>query len=347
MPLIASLLQKLAWKRKTMRARILDLDGSMPSQTGLLARCHPIIRPLANWGPPIRIACSFAKFRRFEQALGRLLGGDTDSEPTLTFSGSGDFHHVSLALVRRLRKPVNLLVIDNHPDWMKGVPFLHCGTWLYHAARLPWVKRIFHVGGDVDFDNGFRWMAPWRLLRDQKIIVFGARRRFKGRPWDTVVNKPLREAGELTMSGHQMEQLLGPYAEELSQFPLYISLDKDVLPVSEAAVNWDSGHLTLEETGKVLKAFGQAARGKLAGVDIVGDWSPVQVQGLLPWTFHLTEHPALSVDPLEASNRNERANLFLLACLNETEIPNRQVAWELSFSFGGLNTSESRPPARR
>ena len=96
---------------------------------------------------------------------------ETPDEPTLTFYGSGDFHHVSLALVRRRRAPFNLLVLDNHPDWMRGVPFLHCGTWLYHAARLPQVRRIFHVGGDVDFDNVYRWLAPWPLLHAGKIVT--------------------------------------------------------------------------------------------------------------------------------------------------------------------------------
>ena len=37
-----------------------------------------------------------------EGELARLLGGTHDRRPQLTFVGSGDFHHVSLALARRL-----------------------------------------------------------------------------------------------------------------------------------------------------------------------------------------------------------------------------------------------------
>jgi len=80
-----------------------------------------------------------------------MLGGAADDEPHMTFYGSGDFHHVSLALLRRLREPFNLLVLDNHPDWMRGVPFLHCGTWLRHASLLPMGAAHLPLGGEVDF----------------------------------------------------------------------------------------------------------------------------------------------------------------------------------------------------
>ena len=136
-----------------------------------------------EWGPRIRLGCGFGQFRRFEQALSDQLGGETDADPHLTYYGSGDFHHVSFALLRRLREPFNLLVLDNHPDWMRGVPFLHCGTWLRHASQLPLARRVFHVGGEVDFDNAFRWMAPWRQLRDGRITVFPAFRRFRRGAW--------------------------------------------------------------------------------------------------------------------------------------------------------------------
>jgi hypothetical protein len=70
------------------------------------------------------MACRLGKFARFERALAGFLGSDTDREPALTLFGSGDFHHVSLALLRRLQQPFNLLVIDKHPDWMRAIPFL-------------------------------------------------------------------------------------------------------------------------------------------------------------------------------------------------------------------------------
>ena len=138
--------------------------------------------PCQGWGPRIRLGCSFGRFRRFEKSLTDRLGRRPDDGPRLTFVGSGDFHHVSLALVRRLTTPFNLLVIDNHPDWMRCVPVMHCGTWLWHAYRLPNVRHIYHVGGDVDFDNAYRYLAPWSALKKGRIVVLPAVRSYRSVP---------------------------------------------------------------------------------------------------------------------------------------------------------------------
>jgi hypothetical protein len=295
-----------------MDIRILDLDGALTAQKALLQRRY-VLCPARDWGPHFRLACSFGRFRRFERTLAERLGGAADRAPCLTLYGSGDFHHVSLALVRRLTRPFNLLVLDNHPDWMRGLPFLHCGTWLYHAARLPLLRHVFHVGGDVDFDNAFRWLAPWQMLREGHITVFPAVRRFQGVLWAGVDHEPLRPDADTPLTPERLHDLLDPYRKELVRWPLYVSLDKDVMTPDDAVVNWDSGHLHLSEVSIVLEGFENAARGNLAGMDIVGDWSPVRLQGWFRRLFHWTEHPALAVNPADARQRNEQVNLALLA----------------------------------
>ncbi len=295
-----------------MDVRILDLDGALTAQPAL-ADGSRVVDGLQRWGPRIRLACRFGRFRRFEQALADRLGGDRDTAPHLTFYGSGDFHHVSLALARRLREPFNLLVLDNHPDWMCGVPFLHCGTWLRHASLLPLVRRVFHVGGDVDFDNSYRWMAPWRQLREGRIHVLPGFRRFRRGAWSAVPNEPIRPAPDAPAARSRLEELIHPHRAELASWPLYISLDKDVMAPAEAVVNWDSGRLTMDEVGCVLDAFTAAASGRLAGMDVVGDWSPVRLRGWFRKLFHLTMHPPLAIDPDQASRINQRANLRLIA----------------------------------
>jgi hypothetical protein len=295
-----------------MHVRVLDLDGGLTAQDRLLNRAEPEVLPLRSRGPRLRLACSFGRFRRFEQDLMGLTGSDVEPDPCLTFVGSGDFHHVSLALLRRLATPCNLVIIDNHPDWMRGLPFLHCGTWVRHAARLPWVHRVFHVGGDVDFDNGFRWLAPWDDLRSGKITVLPALRRFRKGHWSDVPHKPLRSHREEPLTRDRIEECLEPFRSDLARWPLYVSLDKDVMTAKDAAVNWDSGHLTTSEVMELLQAFRTAAHGHLAGMDVVGDWSPVRVQGFFRRFLHYTEHPTLGTIPEEANRLNENLNLALL-----------------------------------
>src|SRR5262249_22505276 len=90
-------------------------------------------------------------------------------------------------------------------------------------------------------------------------------------------------------------------------------LDKDVLGVEEAVVNWDSGHLELSEVRLLIDAFVDVARGNLIGMDIVGDWSPVRVAGWFRHGLHLTEHPPLAPDPEHARQCNEQTNEALIA----------------------------------
>lgn len=321
-----------------MQTRILDLDGGLVRQTLLMRRAGAVVLRMQEWGRRLRLACRHGIFSRFQKSLAQLAGSPHDTRPSLTFFGSGDFHHVSLALLRRVPGPFNLLVIDNHPDWMRGVPILHCGTWLYHAAQLPNVQRIFHLGGAVDFDNAYRWLAPWRMIRSGKIIVAPARRRFRGRGWDRIAHQPLRRRPDEPIKPEMLSNSLDPYRAELAAHPLYISLDKDVLSASEAVVNWDSGCLTAAEVLAILSAFADAAEGGWAGMDVVGDWSPVHSCGLLQRFLHWTEHPSLDVDAHEATRRNQALNLRLLECLAPVASP----LATLRSSVAGFDASARR-----
>jgi hypothetical protein len=320
-----------------MFLQVLDLDGGVVAQEDVLARYRPAVLDARDWGPWIRMGCGFGRFRRFTARLAGFQSMTASSGRRLTLYGSGDFHHVSLALVRQITTPFNLLVLDNHPDWMRGVPFLHCGTWLYHAARLPQVQQIFHVGGDVDFDNYYRWMAPWKLLREKKIVVFPGRRHFERGGWSDVPNFPIRIEPEAHLTGDRLAELIAPYRRQLASFPLYISLDKDVMTQADSIVNWDSGHVTLNEVCTVLRVFLERTEGKLAGMDIVGDWSPVRLRGLLRHFLHWTEHPALTVESTGAYRRNEQVNMRLLDTIQA--ITGEAIEGEGSSSSSDLRAS--------
>jgi hypothetical protein len=295
-----------------MQIRVIDLDGAVTKQDLLLKRFQTGIADARIHGPRIRLACLHRAFDSFEKALGPLLGGEFDERPALTFYGSGDFHHVTLALLRRQTVPFNLLVLDKHPDWVRGIPFLHCGTWLAHALRLPLLQNIFHVGGELDFDNYFRWMAPWGALHSGKIIVLPAIRRFESGHWKDVPHSSLRIDGETVLKPERLEMLLRPQQQQLSVYPLYISLDKDVMPAADAAVNWDSGHLNLVEVCTVLQVFLKMAQGRLLGMDLLGDWSPVRISGWLRRCLHRIEHPSLCHDAEHATALNECTNVELV-----------------------------------
>ena len=212
--------------------------------------------------------------------------------PALTFIGSGDFHHVTLALLRRLTGPFNLLVLDKHPglDAAPAVLALRhlAGSRPAFAGPAPCLPP----GRRLDFDNGFRWLAPWPDLNSGRLVVFPAVRRFRGQAWQRIPHEPLRGHPEMPVTSARVQRLLAPHRADLTRYPLYISLDKDVMTVEDALVNWDSGHLRLAEVETVLNVIRELAGESLRGMDIVGDWSPVRLQGLFRLFWHCTEHPA-------------------------------------------------------
>jgi hypothetical protein len=52
-------------------------------------------------------------------------------------------------------------------------------------------------------------------------------------------------------------------------------------------------------------------------MDILGDWSPVCMRGLMRRVLHWTEHPSLSVNAADAAERNAATNRVLLETLRE------------------------------
>jgi hypothetical protein len=290
------------------RVRILDLDDSLAPQTDLFPGAEWV--PARDWGPRIRLACGFRTFDKFRSWLD---DPPQDGAPRVTLYGSGDFHHVTLAFLGRIRGPFNLLVLDKHPDWMRGIPFLHCGTWLRHALRLPGLRRAFLCGGETDFDNTYRLLAPWPEILRGRVLVFPARRRFVRGRWRDVPVRPLLADGDSPASA--LREALEPFRDELSGCPLYVSIDKDVLTYEDAAVNWDSGLFRLSDAVTTLETFLAAAGGRLAGADLLGDWSPVRLGHWLNRLCERLDHPSPRHDPAEAAQRNRRANAALLHVL--------------------------------
>jgi hypothetical protein len=292
--------------------RVLDLDGSVPPQGCL--RDGELAPPidLRAWGPRVRMACGLRTYRAFANEISTRLAGD---RPKLVLYGSGDFHHVTLALLQRLTEPFHLLVLDKHPDWVRGIPFLHCGTWLARALRLPTLGRVFHIGGDLDFDNHYAPFAPWRELRSGRVRVIPARRRFRGYGWGRVPHDCLFPAAGESLAD-RLDRLLDADRHDLAARPLYVTIDKDVLRADDAAVNWDSGYLSLDQLLTVLDAFGRAAGGRFTGADLLGDWSPVRTAGWPRHVLDFTEHPPLGIRPADAAERNRGANRAIIARLD-------------------------------
>jgi hypothetical protein len=120
-------------------------------------------------------------------------------------------------------------------------------------------------------------------------------------------------------SKERIRELLKPYAEVLAKYPLYITLDKDVLLRTENLQNWNSGVLTREEVIWTIEVLLEYSNNRLLAMDITGDFSKVDVAGVYRAYLHRTQHADSenTIDQDQATWLNQRCNLALLKAISQ------------------------------
>ena len=148
------------------RILILDFDGSV------MPLPDADVVPLQDRQEAIRFGCRMQALR----ALGREIEPALSADPQVVFAGSGDYHHVSYLLIERLRllgAPVQVVVFDNHPDNMRYPFGIHCGSWVWHVSRLPFVARVHVVGvTSTDVEGVHVWENHLAPLYSGKVVYW-------------------------------------------------------------------------------------------------------------------------------------------------------------------------------
>ncbi len=103
---------------------------------------------------------------------------------------------------------------------------------------------------------------------------------------------------------------------------VYLSIDKDCLRNEYSLTNWEEGMLSLEELLWMLKLIMDHV--DIIGMDIVGDYSKISVNGKLKKLISYLDHPselkAKYLSEVFVNEINERTNLSLLELLNVTPL---------------------------
>jgi len=236
---------------------ILDFDRSVSP----LPEVRSI--PLGDWQERLRYGCSLKALNEIAPLLDRAGIG----LPSLTFLGSGDFHHLSYLLIRRLRArgPFQVIVFDNHPDAMRYPWGIHCGSWVHHVCRLPFVTRVTVIGiTSQDIGWGHLWENDLRSLYSGKLFYISL----------SPVTRLARLIGLSAIEEFKEDPARLPrfIAEELFKRdpgPVYLSIDKDVLSPSVVQTNWDQGILKEEALFEALKVI----KPRLIAGDVTGEIS--------------------------------------------------------------------------
>ena len=235
---------------------VLDFDGSVGALPGAC------IIALAQWQQRIRFGCTLHTYSQLRRDMQLQL----PAEHGPVFTGSGDFHHTSLLLIERLARhgPLDVLILDNHPDNMRYPWGIHCGSWVSHVTRLPFVRHVHVMGitsSDVAWNHAWenRTAALWRGRLSYWCI--GVDTRWAGRIG----------LGRAVRSFDRVETMLEAFAkqQEGNSSPIYLSIDKDVLSPQVVRTNWDQGRM---DERQLAQAIG-LVRPRLVGSDVTGDVS--------------------------------------------------------------------------
>lgn len=243
------------------RPLILDFDGSVLKFSNDEVRI-----PLQGWQERIRFGCSKRWFSRFEEQL------DFPEKYDCVFLGSGDYHHLSLMLLKRMAErngKFDVIVCDNHPDNMRYPFGIHCGSWVYHASKLPLVERI-HVVGITSDDITVKhcWENYLSPLKSGKVTYWSVG---KNANWLNLIG-----AKRAHMNFDSPDALVKSLTVHTTKMRnIYLSIDKDVFGKDVVETNWDQGCFEFGHIEKLLSACGD----KLIGVDVTGEISSYQFRG--------------------------------------------------------------------
>ena len=301
---------------------ILDLDHSLTQQAPIKDRLHDgraIRLDLLALGPVLRLWSTETNYQRFAGHLGHRARPMGD-RPEIFFVGSGDYHHLTPALLCDLQEPVTLIHFDNHPDWVHFAPRRHCGSWVNRALKLPHVKRIITLGPCSDdlqspqlkggnlgaLKRGDLQLFPWRHP--------------PSKVWGKIGDGPGHRQVDGHLHWHNLADVDWPafLAQLVASLPtkaVWITIDKDVLASEDAATNWDQGGMRLSHLLDAIRAL--AANSRVLGIDVCGEFAPPAFSNPLKrWEAKSDQPPAERWSEADIA-RNAETNAALIALFEE------------------------------
>lgn len=167
----------------------------------------------------------------------------------LHFLDSGNFHYMSRIWIEKITEPFTLLVLDNHTDLQPPAfgGLLSCGGWIAAALEeISFLKEVILIGPDES-----SYQSVDESLKQH--IKFRSKEQMK----------------------RESEEELKKWISEIStEYPLYISVDKDILSETVIRTDWSQGELFPMELYNLLKYFSEKwikAGNTILGMDVCGE----------------------------------------------------------------------------
>ena len=313
-----------------MNINLIHLDDALLGQSQFMRNCErlgAVNLDIRDAGPDARLWSSVETTKKLHGKLQGLCNRPGKSGPVVNWLGSGDFHHVSALLIEQVSqaqsKNTTVIHFDNHPDWVRFKSGIHCGSWVSYVLKTDQVQKVVSLGicsPDLTWPE-FK-SADLQYLAAARLIAFPLE------PPRTFVFRRYGDGPAHTQRGHSInwssmdQQLTGDglhcVLKQIENTPIYITIDKDVLSSSDAITNWDQGKLGLDDLLGWLRAL--MLHCDVAGIDIVGDHSPVVFGGsmidrMMKRGEVWLDQPRKRVCADTAAKVNETTNLAILSVL--------------------------------
>lgn len=181
------------------------------------------------------------------------------------FLDSGNYHYLTKLWLELVKVPFELLVFDHHTDMQRPAfgGILSCGGWIREALETNEnLKHVILVGPPQSAmeetkkelsEDGAELLEKVTWISEEEFLQN--------------VEKPdgtQKLCGQCNVTGIEID--------EKERLPLYISIDKDVLPESEGKTNWDQGNVVLGQVLHFIDVYLQQIPGRqIIGMDICGE----------------------------------------------------------------------------
>jgi len=301
--------------------RVLDFDGSILKQQRLLSSYPHQIISCTDLAQQARLWMNERISSCIQQRLGE------SAQDSVTFLGSGDFHHISSILLNQFSEPLSLIVFDLHPDWDILPPRQACGAWVTQVLKSKNILKCALLGVSSD-DLCSPWIQSGNLsaLTADRLEIYP----YEHQP-STVFFRRVPENISLRLKkgifqarifweelkNKNLEEFFRLLIKRLPTKKVYLSIDKDCLRNAFSLTNWEEGKLALDELILMLRLIKENL--EIVGVDITGDYSKISVSGGLKRLFSALDHPkevaAEQTSQEKVTSVNESTNLKILEAL--------------------------------
>jgi len=318
---------------------LLDIDGAVLKQKGLLDLHHPTVISLQEKAESLRFWCRIFEIESIKIIIDQ---SAHSNKRKLFFYGSGDYHHLAYLGISLIKEPFCLIQFDNHTDIWKPLKkgFIDFGSWVPRVFQFGNLKKVIQLG--VDGDLRLAWYLPFPLGRHSheidllclgRVEIYPNKMRrslllgryngclssvkFLPNRFTTRLEwKNINDNGGMEVFIHQL----------LSTIPtegIYITIDKDVLRESDnfAGYPMRQGSLTLDDLAIALSVLAKNKR--ILGADICGDGSYLRTASsiakrLMIWQMTWAI-PASKFTAEETIQRNEVSNLRIIEEISQTQ----------------------------